>query len=111
VSWGVDTAPKMGGFNDDGVGFNDHETSKQGAAAVRLSRRERIRRALLEAGPDGLTDYELEQRTGYRNAAQRRGELRNALQVRDRGVVRKNPETGVNQVVWSGFDDHGKPLS
>ena len=101
----------MAGFTKEGVGFNDHETSKVGAGAVAPSKRDLVLKALLEAGPAGLADFQLEERTAYRNAAQRRGELVKAKIVRELDILRKNPTTDVNQAVWSAFDEQDKPLA
>jgi hypothetical protein len=99
----------MGGKTDEGVLFNEHDASEAAAEGVKPGRRELILKALLEH-PAGLADFQLEKETKYRNAAQRRGDLRNDGKVRERlGITHKNPD-GNQQKVWTAYGDDGQPL-
>ncbi len=99
-----------GGYTKDGVGHNVWDTSKEAAETVKPSLRDQILRVLLDAGPPGLADFQLEDRSNYRHAGQRRNELvkRNLVRVKP-DEKRKNPQ-GKLQRVWTAFDDDGKQL-
>jgi DNA-binding transcriptional ArsR family regulator len=82
---------------------SDQDTSLEAALGIRpnIGRSRRIAlQALLEA-EDGLTDFELADKTGYQQTSigKRRTELRNMGLVADSGRRRKTP-SGASAIVW-----------
>lgn len=87
----------------------DPATSHEAAViAIRNAANNRVRAydALIAAGPEGLTDFELADVTGVQQTSvgKRRGELRDAglvvALVRDGGSVRRPSPTGSPAQVW-----------
>lgn len=88
---------------------DDPDTSRDaalGAAARADTHRQRAARALLSAGPDGLTDFELAELTGVAQTSigKRRGELVTAGVVvaltRDGRQIRRAAPSGASAGVW-----------
>ena len=87
----------------------DPETSHEAAKPDRAVDRHLVYRALIAAGPDGLTDFELAARLNVScprstewqqtSAGKRRGELRDQGLVCDSGRKRKSP-SGSRAIVW-----------
>ena len=89
----------------DAPGHRGIETSIAAAEAIASSApviRERVLRAISDAGPSGLTVIEFCNRTGVdRMGAQPRfSELRKERRIIDSGLRRKNP-SGVNAIAWA----------
>jgi len=83
---------------------SDPETSHlaaEGAHRTAHAFREECYRALMVAGPAGLTDFELADRVGRQqtSAGKRRGELVTRGVVEDSGQRRRTP-SGSTAIVW-----------
>jgi hypothetical protein len=98
-----DTPTDVNPFHN--VRVTDPDTSHEAALdydeLTRDTDRARAHRALIEAGDDGLTDYELGDRIGRQqnSAGKRRGELRDRGYVEDSGRRRPAPSKA-QAIVW-----------
>lgn len=104
----ADTDP-MGGKTENGPKYNDKDTSKAAAKAVKKTWKETVFEELKSA-PRGLAPFELEQRTGYRFCGQRCSDLIDAKRARYLNETRINPDYDSAQHVVTVFDDNGKLL-